>query len=533
MEEVKEHCGVLGFCLKDDSEDSFIVPYLGEKGLSAIENRGQDGAGAYSLKKRKGKYGKIFGHVKDERTTVYKLFGGSDENKRKEIYEELKGIAFLAHVRYGTSGERSGHAQPGYRWHGRRGKKFVFCWNGNLPNAPELEERILGPLKDYDLETDVDTELILHLFSKKLKRRYEGFDLRGEKEPDFFDISEDCIPEMDGAFNIAFMFGDGKIGAIRDPWGFRDLVYGENEKIIAVASESTALTRMGISRNRIERMPKGGVLLMDKNSLEVKSMFPCEKESLCFFEGEYFSNVSSTLGGVPIYLIRERGGDELFLSETKEHLKHIEKNKERTVVVATPNTAFDSASQYAFRLGVPLRRGLIKVYSSDKPKRGFINPENFRGETIDNLYQIVPEVFDDNIVHIVEDSTVRGDTFRKIISYIKSEAKPREIHARVTTPPIIAPCFYAVDMSTFKELIANQFPSGSISELEKELTNYFEINSFRYMTHAGLDSMFRELKGKLCKACITGVYPTKFGMRRAIEQKKKWESEKREFLFRK
>ncbi len=527
--EVKHNCGVLGFCLNDDSEDSILVPELGKRGLSAIQNRGQDGAGAYSLKKKKGKYGKTFENVKDVSATVYQLFGGDNEERKCKIYEKLKGIAFLAHVRYGTSGDRRGSAQPGYRRHGRRGKRFVFGWNGNLANAPELEDKVLSNFGDYDLESDIDTELIMHLVSKKLKRLYEEFDLGKGKKPDFFDVAKECVPEMDGAYNLVFMFPDGKIGAIRDPWGFRDLLYGENNQIKAVASESTALIKMGIPQESIKRMPKGGVLVMDKNQIEVREMFSDKRESLCFFEGEYVANVSSSLGGVPIYFIRERGGDELYRAETPEHLSHIEKNKSRVFVVPAPDTANDSASQYAYKLGVPLRRGILKVFTPDQPKRGFINPLGKREKIIEERYFVIPEIFNNNIIHLVEDSTVRGDTLKKLVEYIKLQTNVDEIHIRVTTPPIIAPCFYAIDMSSFGELIANQFSeTGSIIFLEKKLVEYFKVDSFRYMTHSGLDNMFGgSLKGRLCKACITGEYPTDYGMKRAIEAKERWEKLKR------
>ena len=182
-EEIKEECGVLAVCLKDFSKNSDRLVQLGHRGLSGIQHRGQTGAGIVVHKLKTRDYEKVLDVLKSP-GTVYQLFGGEDDEKRKQIYADHAGVGLIGHVRYGTSGNRKNaedYTQPFYRRHGRVWKKFALSFNGNLANFPELEKELMK--NDYDLETSVDTELIMHLFSSGLNRLYQASGQ--EKKQDF------------------------------------------------------------------------------------------------------------------------------------------------------------------------------------------------------------------------------------------------------------------------------------------------------------------------------------------------------------
>lgn len=518
-EEIKEECGILGIYLKDISRNNPLLIELARDGLSAIQNRGQTGAGFVSYKLRaEGNHGRILDPNKTP-GTVHRLFGSGDINEFKKICEDYAGIGFIGHVRYGTSGKRGDdedYVQPFLRRHGKRWKKFGLSFNGNLANYSELEQELIGT--EYDLETNVDTELIMHLFSLALNKFSEKFEDESKK-PDFYEVAKYCSKKMDGAYNLLFLFGDGEMTAVRDPFGFKPLFYGENNLLYAVASETTALEKIGISKECINSFPRGGIMKIKKNCIpSLEKLIIPEFAAPCHFEATYFSDVGSKFEDIPIHTIRTNYGNELANDESPEILNEVFNNRNDWLVTYAPDSAFESASQFALRLGLPLRRGLKKSSSDDEPKRNFINSPEDRPHYMRVRYNLISEVFEGKNVFLIDDSVVRGDTLKNLVQLIKNVGKPNSLHIRITEPPITHPCFYGIDMSTFDQLIANKFSGLSSEELNKKMAEYFGVDSFRYQTLRGLDSAFGEnFKGNLCKACINGEYPTPFGKKRAEE----------------
>ena len=228
---------------------------------------------------------------------------------------------------------------------------------------------------------------------------------------------------------------------------------------------------------------------------------------------------NSDFEGKSVYCLRTDLGDEIARNEDSSILDLIEKNKERCVVVASPDTSYNSAAQYAYRLGLPIRRGIRKIATEDEPKRNFINDPDSRPKHIEDRFSITPEIFNNNIVFIIEDSIVRSQTMMKLVTQIYDTTSVDQIHVRVIEPPIIGPCYYGIDMSSINDLIANRFYNlKDMHELNKRIAELIEVDSFKYLTHERFDKCFgSEFSGKLCKACINRKYPTPYGEKRFSE----------------
>ena len=503
MADVREECGVAAILMKDDSNTEIVPRYL-DIMLSAIQRRGQAGTGISVFKKRSGLYGKTI-DVRKKPQDVSTFFGGKDKDKRARIQREYSGNAGIGHVRYTTSGnEEDDSLQPFYRRHGKKSKRFSFAFNGNCANTPELEARLRE--RDYDLETGTDTEIIMHLMSLDLKKQqiehsYENF------PPEFFKISQSIMSQVDGSYSLAMLLGNGDIGIMRDPQGFKPLVYGEKEKFYAIASESVALQQLGI--NNFKTVTPGNAMIFSRTNGVTEKQIVHPKPAHCHFEYIYFSDDKSNLEGLPIYRFRERIGKELALAEPDPI--SIRDNPD-ILICGAPVSALTVAKAYANFFGRSSEEAITKI----NKERTFINPAERRDELVERNFVINNEMIDGKVFYLIEDSVVRLTTLKKLISQIK-EANPLEIHVRIADLPITHPCFYGINMSTHSELIANKYAP---EKLEEEVTKVLGVNSFRYQRLDGLKSAFGEkLFSKLCLACLNGNYPTKFGKIRCDEDK--------------
>lgn len=503
---IKEECGIAGIYMKNPIKNSEIVPINLDLMLNRMQRRGQTGAGISVYKNLDGKCGKALKTFKRQ-GLVNNLFGGDDLELRKLIVNENIGVSGIGHVRYGTSGNRGSSKdllQPFLRRHGKKWKKFAICFNGNLANYPELDLELRN--KEYELETDVDTEIIMHLFSIGIKKLSD--ENNGEK-PDLFKLCKEVSEQMDGAYNILMLFANNEMVAIRDKHGFKPLVWGETQDFYAIASESVALERLGIKKINIVK--PGSVIVFNNSGVETKELFN-NKKAYCQFEAIYFSDSGSLFEGKSIYEIRRNLGKELAQIEPLKEF--IDNNRKDCVVVPVPETSNAAAEGFAESLDISFRpMGLRKL---DKT-RGFINEILKREHIMDRTYDIIKEVFYDKNVFLIEDSIIRGETLAKTIKLVKT-AKPKTIHVRVTEPKVCHPCFYGIDMSTYGEFIANCCIS---QDLEPEIASKIGANSFVYQKFDGLINALGFKKDEICHACLTGEYPTEFGKKRAEEAKKK------------
>jgi amidophosphoribosyltransferase len=508
-EELHEECGVGAVFLKNGNENSTLVPSTLDLILSNIQRRGQSGTGIAIHRVSEREYFKPFVHRKKP-LEVDAFFGGDDSQKREWILNSHRGVAGIGHVRYTTSGEDAvAGLQPFYRRHGKRSKRFCFCFNGNQPNYSELEAELCD--QDYELEVGTDTEVIMHLISIGLKRQQvkQG----GENfQPDFFELSEGLMSKLDGSYSLAILLGNGNLGLIRDPQGIKPLVWGDAGDYYAVASESSALRKLGITDFKIVE-PGSAILFSREAPPNIKQIFPAKRRH-CHFEGIYFMNDRSHFEHIPVYDIRSRLG--IALAKSEPLADEIRTNPQEFVVFPAPISANVAAKFYARYFGLEYESDVLTKSSS---RRGFINAPHKRDQIMSRAYDITPSLVEGKRAILIEDSVVRLETLRKLVKIIWA-CKPRELHVRVTDCPIPHPCFYGINMSTHGELIANRYPQNLEGNIERELG----VNSFRYQSMQGLLDSFGMDPKNLCLACLNGDYPTPSGEVRARESKERWMS---------
>ncbi len=227
----------------------------------------------------------------------------------------------------------------------------------------------------------------------------------------------------------------------------------------------------------------------------------------CFFEWIYFANVASTLDGRSVYLSRTALGEELARLERADGRVPLDDD---TIIVPVPDTSKAAADAMAFELKIPCREGLIRNRYSG---RTFIEGSNSRHEAARVKYTPLRHVLQGKRVLLVEDSIVRSTTMKVLLDRIREEGGPKEIHVRVACPPIVAPCFYGIDMSTVNELFAPKFLNGGplTPEVQACMAETLGADSLRYLP---LESIARAIDfppDALCRACITGKYPTPCG----------------------
>jgi amidophosphoribosyltransferase len=288
----------------------------------------------------------------------------------------------------------------------------------------------------------------------------------------------------------------------RDPLGFRPLCYAVEDGFFAAASESVALSNLGFKDESIVDLPPGHAVLIRNGELEVIQFAAGARRSHCFFEWIYFANVASTLDDRSVYLTRKRLGEALAAQEQ-------EPIDTDSIVIPVPDTAKAAADAMAYTLGIPCLEGLIR---NRYIGRTFIEGAN-RGEKARLKYTPLREVLQGKRVFVVEDTIVRSTTLRVLISQLYERGGAKEVHVRVACPPIIAPCFYGIDMSRVRELFAPQFLTDNqlTAEAERNMARELGATSLRYLPVATIADAIQIDSAELCQACINGEYPTPAG----------------------
>jgi amidophosphoribosyltransferase len=408
---------------------------------------------------------------------------------------EFAGRAAVGHVRYATCGanDRS-HAQPFERHHGCKWKWFAFAFNGQLANFKELRDELLT-LADYHLTRNVDTEVIMH---------YLSYELRNDARPDLVQVFKNLCRKFDGAYNLVYLNAMGDMAIVRDPKGFRPLCYALDGPLFAAASESVPLLNLGF-RN-IRSLEPGEMIIIQDNELRIERFAPRETPSHCFFEWIYFANVASTLDERSVYLSRAALGKELAWQEHRLGRVPLDDN---TIVVPVPDTGKAAADAMAYELGVPSVEGLMR---NRYIGRTFIEGQN-RGDRVRMKYTPLREVLEGKRVLLIEDTIVRSTTLKSLLHHIRERGRAREIHVRVACPPIIAPCFYGIDMSTVKELFAPRFMDGGRLTVAEQDAMAAELGaeSLFYLPLEAVSRCIGLPEERLCRACLTGNYPTPTG----------------------
>ena len=293
----------------------------------------------------------------------------------------------------------------------------------------------------------------------------------------------------------------------RDPLGIKPMCYAKEGPLFAAASESVALLNLGFAPENIKSLQPGHAITIVGGEFRIQEFAPSPRRAHCFFEWIYFANVASTLDNRSVYLSRKALGEELGRIEL---LEPTVPHDEDTIVVPVPDTSKAAADAMAYRLKLPSVEGLIRNRYTG---RTFIEGTGGRKAKAQTKYTPLPEVLEGKRVFLVEDSIVRSTTMKVLVERIKKIGRAREIHVRVACPPIVAPCFYGIDMSRISELFAPKFLKGGpqTRETERAMAEALGVDSLRYLP---IESIARAVNfdvDQLCQACITGDYPTDCG----------------------
>jgi amidophosphoribosyltransferase len=498
MSELHHECGIAAVYHLPGREASPMCPAQGPEEVSRliprmlldIQNRGQLSAGMTSFSPRRQQLISTY----RELGNVSEVFRLSHRGKADSLMAKNAGRAAIGHVRYATCGaEDRNYAQPFERHHLLKHKWFSFAFNGQLANYAELRDKLLAD-DDHHLSRATDTEIIMHEISHELS---------GERRPSLLEVMALISKRFDGAYCIALMNALGEMLIARDPLGFRPLSYAMEGGLFAAASESVALLNLGFAHESIHTLEPGYAVTVTEEGVRVDQFAESKRRAHCFFEWIYFANVASTLDDRSVYLSRKVLGEELARLEDVP----IDEN---TIVVPVPDTSKCAADAMAYHLGVPSVEGLIRNRYTG---RTFIEGGSSRLSKAAVKYTPLREVLEGKRVLLVEDSIVRSTTMRILISKIRDVGRAKEIHVRVACPPIIAPCFYGIDMSTITELFAPRFLERDrpVEEMHREMALELGADSLRYLPVESISEAVARPADELCRACITGDYPTPFG----------------------
>ncbi|MHC4875024.1 MAG: amidophosphoribosyltransferase, partial [Planctomycetota bacterium] len=355
----------------------------------------------------------------------------------------------------------------------------------------------------FHLARETDTEILMHILSQEIRTEIEENNGQGN----LITMLERLAQRLDGAWNIVFLNALGDMFVARDPLGIKPMCYAIEDNMFAAASESVALSNMGFSDESIRSLEPGHAIIIEKGELRIEKFAESPRRAHCFFEWIYFANVASTLDDRSVYLTRKRLGEELAQQERERGISL----GEDTIVVPVPDTAKAAADSMAFELGIPSIEGLIR---NRYIGRTFIEGRG-RAEKVRAKYTPLREVLEGKRVLVVEDTIVRSTTMKALISQLRDRGGVAEVHVRVACPPIIAPCFYGIDMSTVNELFATKFlTKGDLTpEMEDRMARTLGADSLRYLPK---DAIARcvDLPGtSLCQACIDTAYPTDCGQK--------------------
>lgn len=503
MDELHHECGVAALYYLPGRMDRSSV-WTGDldqfsrrmpRMLLDLQNRGQLAAGMATYNPDRDKLVDYYKEI----GTVIEAFRMNNEDKHASIMEELAGRAAIGHTRYATCGACSrSYAQPFMRQHGCKWKWFAFAFNGQLANFAELREQLLAN-HDYHLTRDNDTEVIMH---------YIAHEMRGDERPDMVEMFRRLGAKFDGAYNLVFLNAMGDMVVLRDPIGIRPLCYAVDGPVFGAASESVALLNIGFRKSSIKSLEPGEMILIQDGKLSIHRFAPTRRVAHCFFEWVYFANVASSLDDRSVYLSRQRLGQELAKQEKALGRVPIDDD---TVVVPVPDTGKAAADAMAHVLRIPSVEGLIR---NRYIGRTFIEGAN-RVDKVRLKFTPLPEVLSGKRVLLVEDSIVRSTTLKSLLHHLRDQGGAKEVHVRVACPPIIAPCFYGIDMSTIGELFAPKFMSSKMPTVAEQDAMAAELgaDSLFYLPVDAVARCIDLPTERLCRACVTGDYPTPTGER--------------------
>ncbi len=447
-DKLHEECGVMG--VYGHSEASNLV-YLG---LYALQHRGQESAGIVASHN-----GKM--HREVGMGLVADVF-------HADRLKKLSGRMAVGHNRYSTTGHSElANAQPCLINYA--GGNLALAHNGNLVNAPSIRDE-LGSAGAIFQSTN-DSEVIVHLMAQATTGS-------------FADRAAAALRQVKGAYSLVLMTEEELIAA-RDPYGFRPLCLGRLDGAYVVASESCVFDL--IEGEFLRDVEPGELILVNQDGLQSFFPFPKEPSRQCVFEHIYFSRPDSYIFNEHVYSVRKSMGRALAQDCPAD----------ADLVIPVPDSGVISAMGFAEESGIPFEMGLIRNHYVG---RTFIEPKSqIRNFGVKVKLNPVKDVIEGRRIVIIDDSIVRGTTSRKIVKMLR-DCGAKEVHVRISSPPILYSCFYGIDTPNRNELIA------STHSLE-EARRFLMADSLQYLSLKKMLEVLNQGETHYCTACFDGKYP--------------------------
>jgi amidophosphoribosyltransferase len=440
-------CGVFGISARE--RDVARLTYFG---LHALQHRGQESAG--------------IAVSESGRLTALRDLGLVTQVFDEQSLSALQGELAIGHTRYSTTGANAwANAQP--LLHHGPARTVALGHNGNLINAQQLRDEAGARLASTS-----DSEVVAALIANDERPLAEAIAATMER--------------LEGAATVVGL-ADNRLFAFRDRHGFRPLVLGRLGEDVVVASETCALDLVGATFEREVR--PGELLIAGEDGVESHQVLPeTERGALCIFEFFYLARPDTRLAGVEVHGARVRMGERL--AE--------ESPVEADLVMPIPDSGTPAAIGFSRATGIPFSEGLIK---NRYVHRTFIQPEQgMREQGIRMKFNPLAEVAGKRLV-VVDDSIVRGSTTKQIVQML-FDAGAAEVHIRISSPPIVSPCFYGIDLASTDEMIAAH---STVEEVREAIG----ATTLAYLSLEGLQAATRRPESTLCRACLTREYPTR------------------------
>ncbi len=444
-----EYCGVSGFI------SDFNVSHILYFSLRALQHRGQESAGISTF------------HNGD--IILHRGMGLVHEVFHEDTLSSLRGFVGIGHVRYSTTGgSKPENAQPIRIYTSRH--VIAVAHNGEIVNVDELRD-FLSSLGSAFV-TRSDSELIARLLAYETSRH------------DVVEGIKNTVRRLKGSFSLSILVDD-RLFAVRDPLGIRPLALGMGDGWFGVASESTAFHSVG--GTFVRDVQPGEIVEISMDGFHTHHVFKKKHAAHCMFEYVYFARADSIIDGRCVYDVRRRIGRILAREQPAD----------ADFIVPVPDSGRAHAIGYSEESGIPYAEGLMK---NRYVERTFILPsQESRVMEINMKLSPVRSVVHGKRIVLVDDSIVRGNTMRKIVGMLK-EAGAEEVHVRIGSPPIVAPCYLGIDMKTRDQFIASERKVDEIARL-------IGADSLGYISIDGLVEAIGLPKEDLCLGCLTGEYP--------------------------
>lgn len=447
---INEECGVFGvYKVKDAASLTYF-------GLHALQHRGQEAAGIASSD--------------NKNIQCYKGKGLISEIFNNKIIDDLGGKHAIGHVRYSTQGgNQIENVQPlMVRAHTGH---FAVVHNGQIVNASELKVELENQGSIF--QGTSDSEILVHLIQR-------------EKGTMVYKIMQAC-QKLEGAFAFIILTKDCMY-ALRDKNGLRPLSIGRLDSGYCISSETCAFDIVGAKFER--DIEPGEVVRIDSEGIKTFRYTDKIQKKMCAMEYIYFARPDSVIEGINVHNSRKMSGKILARNDMPKSGKI-----DMDIVIGVPDSSLSAAVGYAEESGLPYELGLIK---NRYVGRTFIQPtQKQRERGVRMKLSAVTSIVKDKRIVMIDDSIVRGTTSKRIVQLLK-DAGAKEVHVRIASAPIISPCFYGVDTSTYDELISSRMST-------KELQEYIGADSLKFMSC----EQMQEANGpELCVSCFTGKYPT-------------------------